>query len=182
MAPCSLNGSTNFYHALYTCNLTLSNGNQAQAVWYTDGNETYTAPSQFTQYRDLAGDTNSVPSNHEVTIGLKPILLEETVTVKPVKPVLTSLTPSSKNAGGAAFTLTINGSDFIDGAVVLWNGIGRIKTFVNSTEMKAAIRVSDIAEAGTATVNVINPAPGESSVYSGCNCKISNTLIFTINP
>ena len=76
MAPCSLNGSTNFYHALYTCNLTLSNGSQAQAVWYTDGDKTYTVPSQFTQYRDLAGNTNSVPSNHQVTIGVKPILLE----------------------------------------------------------------------------------------------------------
>jgi hypothetical protein len=76
MAPCSLNGSTNIYHALYTCNLTRSNGYQAQAVWYTDGNKTYAAPSQFTQYRDLTGDTNSVPSNHQVTIGTKPILLE----------------------------------------------------------------------------------------------------------
>ena len=76
MAPCSLNGSTNIYHALYTCNLTLSNGQPAQAVWWTDGNETYTAPSQFTQYRDLAGATHSIPSNHQVTIGLKPILLE----------------------------------------------------------------------------------------------------------
>ena len=76
MAPCSLNGSTNFYQALYTCNLTLSNGHQAQAVWNTGGNMTYTAPGQFTQYLDLAGNTYSVPSNQQVTIGLKPILLE----------------------------------------------------------------------------------------------------------
>ena len=61
MTPCSLNGSTNIYHALYTCNLTLSNGHPAQAVWWTDGNETYTAPSQFTQYRDLTGATHSIP-------------------------------------------------------------------------------------------------------------------------
>ena len=78
MAPCSLNGSANSYHALYTCNLTLSNGNQAQAVWYTDGNETYTAPSQFTQYRDLAGNTISLSGTHQVTIGQKPFLLETT--------------------------------------------------------------------------------------------------------
>jgi hypothetical protein len=76
MAPCSLNGSTNIYQALYTCDLSLSNGDQAQAVWNTAGNITYTAPSKFTRYRDLAGNTNAVPSNQQVTIGLKPILLE----------------------------------------------------------------------------------------------------------
>jgi hypothetical protein len=76
IAPCSLNGSTIFYHALYTCNLTRSGGYQAQAVWNTDGNKTYTAPSQFTQYRDLAGHTYPIPSGQQVTIGSKPILLE----------------------------------------------------------------------------------------------------------
>jgi hypothetical protein len=76
--PCSLNGSTNSYHAVYTCNLTRSGGYQAQAVWYTDGNKTYTAPSQFTQYRDLSGGTSPIPTNHQVTIGHKPILLEAT--------------------------------------------------------------------------------------------------------
>jgi polysaccharide biosynthesis protein PslG len=76
IAPCSLNGSTNVYQALYTCDLTLSTGNQAQAVWNTGGSLPYTAPSQFTQYRDLSGNTYSVPLNQQVTIGLKPILLE----------------------------------------------------------------------------------------------------------
>jgi hypothetical protein len=72
---CSLNGSTSFYHAVYTCDLKLSNGSQARAVWNTEGSSTYTAPSQFTHYRDLAGNTHSVPSGGAVTIGLKPILL-----------------------------------------------------------------------------------------------------------
>jgi hypothetical protein len=76
MTACSLNGSTTFYHALYTCNLTRSGGYQGQVVWYTDGDETYTAPSQYTQYHDLGGNTYSIPSDHELTIGTKPILLE----------------------------------------------------------------------------------------------------------
>jgi hypothetical protein len=76
IAPCSLNGSTNIYLALYTCDLTLSTGNQAQVVWYTSGNQTYTAPSQFTQYRDLAGNTYPISPGQQLTIGVKPILLE----------------------------------------------------------------------------------------------------------
>ena len=64
------------YSGVYTCDLTRPNGYQAQAVWDMDGTSTYTAPDQFTQYRDLSGQTYPIPSNHEVTIGYQPLLLE----------------------------------------------------------------------------------------------------------
>jgi hypothetical protein len=73
--PCSLNGGIKF-HALYTCDLTRSGGYKARPVWNTDGSRTYTAPSEFTHYRDLAGNRYAIPPNHVVPIGLKPILLE----------------------------------------------------------------------------------------------------------
>jgi Glycosyl hydrolases family 39 len=76
MAACSLNGSTNVYDALYTCKLTRSGGYEAEAVWWTQGSETYTAPSEYTKYQDLAGNVYTIASNHEVTIGREPILLE----------------------------------------------------------------------------------------------------------
>ena len=74
--PCSLNGSTLSYHAVYTCDLTRSGGYAARAVWNTDGESTYVAPSEYLHYRDLSGKVYSVPGDHQVTIGLKPILLE----------------------------------------------------------------------------------------------------------
>lgn len=64
------------YHAVYACDLTREAGYQAKVVWNTDGNSTYTAPNQFTHYRELDGTKNPVPSNHQVPIGIKPILLE----------------------------------------------------------------------------------------------------------
>jgi hypothetical protein len=76
MSTCSTNGASSPYHALYTCNLTRGGGFQARAVWYTDGSRPYTAPSQYTKYVDLAGKTYSIPSSHQVYIGVKPILLE----------------------------------------------------------------------------------------------------------
>jgi redox-regulated HSP33 family molecular chaperone len=123
---------------------------------------------------------SNIPGDHQVTIEHNPILLEGTVTVN--KLALTSITPFSKTAGGAAFTLTINGSGFVPGAIVSRNGSGRSRTFVNSEQMTAAITASDIANAGTAQVTVTNPAPGESTIYSGCKCSTSNSLTFTINP
>ena len=178
--PCSLNGATVSYHAVITCDLARSGGYQARAVWNTDGNSSYTAPSQYLQYRTLQGNVYDIAGDHQVTIGQQPILLEGTVTVD--KPVLASLTPSSTTAGGAGFTLTLMGSGFVSGAIVSWNGSGRYRTFVNSTKMTTRILASDIANAGTAKVTVLNPAPGENRVYSGCKCVLSNYLIFTINP
>lgn len=73
---CSINGATSAYHAVYTCDLTRSGGYEARAVWNTDGASTYAAPDQYIHYRDLQGNVFDVPANHQVTIGHKPILLE----------------------------------------------------------------------------------------------------------
>src|SRR6202040_1365162 len=70
------------------------------------------------------------------------------------------LSPSSATAGGAAFTLTVNGTGFVSTSVVKFNGAARTTTFVNATQLTAAITAADIATAGTATVTVTNPAPG----------------------
>jgi hypothetical protein len=64
------------FHGVYTCNLTRAGGYQAQAVWNTNGGSLYLAPNLFTKYRDLYGHIYTLPFNHLVSIGLKPILLE----------------------------------------------------------------------------------------------------------
>src|SRR5262245_4769984 len=88
-------------------------------------------------------------------------------------PTLTSLSPNSAMAGGPAFTLTVTGTGFINGATVQWNGSARTTTFSSATQLTAAIPATDIAAAGTASVTVVNPGP------SG---KTSNALSFSITP
>jgi hypothetical protein len=67
-------------NSVWTCGYTRSGGYQAQAVW--DANidvrktKSYTAPPQFTRYRDLEGNVSDIPKNRSVPIGQKPILLE----------------------------------------------------------------------------------------------------------
>jgi trimeric autotransporter adhesin len=75
-------------------------------------------------------------------------------------PVLTALSPTTATAGGPAFTLTVTGSGYVSGSVVLWNGAARPTTYVSRTQISAAIAASDIASAGTAQVSVRNPSPG----------------------
>lgn len=73
-------------------------------------------------------------------------------------PTITGLNPSS--AGGSAFALTVNGTNFVSGSVVRWNGGARTTTYVNDTRLTASIPTADIATAGSASVTVFNPTPG----------------------
>jgi hypothetical protein len=75
-------------------------------------------------------------------------------------PVIVSLTPSNATEGGPAFTLTVDGTDFLASSVVRWDGSDRTTTFVSSVQLTADIPASDIATAGTANVTVFNPTPG----------------------
>lgn len=86
-------------------------------------------------------------------------------------PVLSSISPTSATSGGAAFTLTANGSGFVSGSIVRWNGSARPTTFVGATQVTAAIPASDLASAGTVEVTVVNPSPGGGT---------SGTATFTV--
>src|SRR5262249_25750625 len=82
------------------------------------------------------------------------------VTVVPGAPTVSSLSPASAVAGGAAFTLTVNGSGFTSAVGVRWHGSDRSTTFVGTTQLRAFIAAADIASAGTAQVTVFLPPPG----------------------
>jgi len=76
-------------------------------------------------------------------------------------PNLTSVTPTSATAGAAAFALTVTGTGFISSSTVNWNGSARITTYSgSSTQLTAAITAADIATIGSASITVVNPAPG----------------------
>lgn len=64
------------FHGIYSCELTRPDGYQGEIVWNTEGSSTFRAPDQFTKYSNVAGQTFDLPASHEVSIGLKPILLE----------------------------------------------------------------------------------------------------------
>jgi hypothetical protein len=59
--------------------------------------------------------------------------------------------------------LTVNGSSFIPGSVVLWNGSPRQTTFVSASQLVALIPSSDIATGAVVQIVVTNPAPGGNS-------------------
>lgn len=78
----------------------------------------------------------------------------------PVPFVNQPLIPDTATPGGSGFTLTVNGTGFISGAKVNFNGTALPTTFVSSHQLTATVSPSSIATAGTASITVLNPAPG----------------------
>ena len=81
-----------------------------------------------------------------------------TISAPNTQPVVTSIAPTSAAAGGPAFTLTVNGSGFVQGSQITFHLLNNFTTvFVNSGQLTAVIPASDIAVAGNSYVIVNNP-------------------------
>lgn len=100
----------------------------------------------------------------------KSIRDEVIVTVKP-NPTITTISPNTKIAGDAGFTLTVNGTNFVNGeSIISWNGVNKTTTFVSATQLTASILASEIATNGTIDVKV----------YNTCNTFSTTATAFTI--
>ena len=76
---------------------------------------------------------------------------------------VTSISPTYATAGSGGFTITVNGTNFLnDISTITWNGSTRATTFVSVTQLTASVSSGDIASAGTATVGVTNTGTGAS--------------------
>ena len=75
-------------------------------------------------------------------------------------PVISSISPASDSAGGAAFTLTVNGFGFIDGSTVYWGSAALTTTYVSANQITAQVTADEIANAGISTITVQTPSPG----------------------
>lgn len=112
---------------------------------------------------------NATPGAGQVFLMRGPFVLPEWSVTNPT-PTVASVNPSSISAASGNLLLTIIGSNFVPGAVVLWNGAERSTTFVDGSHLTVAIPASDLAKSGNATVLVNNP--GSSN---------SNSISFTVN-
>ena len=126
------------------------------AITKTAGGVTITAPNLTT-----------VPSGHYMLFllsngvpSIAKIIRLDTNAVNSSIPLLSSISPKSATVGSTGFTLTVDGSNFINGSSVRWNGVDRATSYVSATQLTAAIPAADVAAVGTAQVTVFNPLPG----------------------
>ena len=95
-------------------------------------------------------------------------------------PSVTALTPATVVAGSGAFTLSVAGSGFVNGAVVTLDAAARTTTFGSATQLSATILASDVASAGTHSVAVTNPAGGGGS--NGLVLTVATPATVTLSP
>ena len=87
-------------------------------------------------------------------------------------PVITSIAPDTVPPGGPDVVITVAGVLFAQGAVVNFDGVPLITTFINSTTLQATVPAALVATAGTSMVTVTNGTPGGG---------VSGPLPFTID-
>jgi trimeric autotransporter adhesin len=138
----------------------------------------------------------SIPGNYIASVGPVPVSVSTPgpggggsssmpLTVEYPLPAITSLSPTGVVIGSGPVTLTVNGSNFVQGATVYWNNISRVTTFISSTQLQATILASDIAvtTAGTAPVTVQNPSPSAGiSNIAAFNLENPVPVITSITP
>jgi uncharacterized protein (DUF1800 family) len=152
-----------------------------------DSNGLYTAPA-------------IVPAPNSVTITSVaenyPAYPPGTVTLAVLNPipVLNAVTPSGFSEGTT--TVTANGSHFVFGAQIMWNGIAVPTTLISGTQVMAVIPAPN---PGTFPLFVTNPNPGSANSAtipvkvgpgqvvltvepsSGVDVRVSNTLNLPLN-
>jgi hypothetical protein len=85
----------------------------------------------------------------------------------PVPFVNQPLVPTAVPPGNPDFTLKVNGTGFVSGAVVNFNRAPLATTFVNTEHLTATVPAAAVANAATATVTVANPGSGRCAVQRG---------------
>lgn len=99
-------------------------------------------------------------------------------------PAITSLSPASLLVGSSDSQITINGSGFVYGSQVLWNGVALpcCAYPYGTTQLNVNIPAANLATAGTAQISVFTPAPGGGtsnslpfSVYTPINYAATST-------
>jgi hypothetical protein len=98
-------------------------------------------------------------------------------------PTISQLAPSNMNHGGAAFVLTVNGSNFSTNAVINFDSTAETTTYVSGKQLMTTVPASAIATAGTVPVTVTNPATAGTGAYGsgGTLAETSSPMNFTIN-
>jgi len=92
-----------------------------------------------------------------------------------IKPIILKLTPATAKVGSNQLSVTITGDNYVRGSVVNWDGAPITTQFISSTSLIITVSAGLLANIGSASVNITNPAiPGKSG------SQISNSVIFSI--
>ena len=127
-----------------------------------DSSGKFTAPASLPSPNTISVTATSVSDTTKSS--------SSAVTLWNPTPSLSGISPASTNLG--AFSLTITGANFLNGAQVLFNNSPLPTTFVSSTQLTAT---GTAAAAGAFPIAVENPDPG-ASTSSSLNFQVNGSM------
>ena len=89
-----------------------------------------------------------------------------------LKPSVTKITPDNVDVESDQSVLTVDGSDFVYGSIVRFNGVEKATTYISQSQLSAIIPASDLMTAGENEITVFSP------IHGG---KVSNAIKFKVN-
>jgi len=151
--------------------------------WVSDTSMTAIVPAANL----LAAGTARIQVSNQTNLAASPANYSNPVTFTIANaistPTISGLVPSSKHAGEATFTLTVNGAGYVTGAVIKWNGTALATTVAGPTQLSASIDATKIASVSTAQVTVMNPDTGASSASTfTVSAAVSTPTITSLSP
>ncbi len=137
------------------------------ALSATQLNATASVPGTF-NYNPASGvvpsagnDTLSVTFTPTDAVDYTTATATVTLTVNPNPlPFVGNITPAIASAGGAAFTITVNGANFLPSSTVYWGTSALATQYVSASQLTATVTAADISIPGATAINVQTPAPG----------------------
>jgi hypothetical protein len=101
-------------------------------------------------------------------------------------PTVTWINPIQAYAGSGDMTLMLEGQEFNHSTQVQWNGVtlsAPVEQFNNGQFfLQVTVPAVDLAQAGTATVTVVNPGPGGGSAQASFNVMLHPPEIDSLSP
>lgn len=101
------------------------------------------------------------------------------VTIANPVPTLSSISPSTIDAGSANTALTVSGTGFARQSAVMLGSSALATTFGSSTQLTVVIPAAQLANAGTLAVTVVTPSPGGGTSIA---LNLTVLVVVTVSP
>lgn len=121
-----------------------------------------------TSANPISGTFASLPEGAHVALGNAQFTIsyvggdgnDVVLTAVNATPAVSGVVPPRLVEGSGDTTITVNGTGFVNGSTVQFNGQALTTTFVSSTQLTAVVPAADMSEEGTGSVAVVTPGPG----------------------
>ncbi len=142
---------------------------------------TYVSPAQLT-FTLLSSDVSSARTLTITVVNVTPnnkISPSASYTIGPPStvPTISLLSPNNVQANSGAFTLSVVGTNFVNGSVVKANSATRSTTFVDSQHLNVQMLASDVQTAGSVSIVVNNP---NGQVSTAATLTVTSATLPTI--